>query len=436
MNFNEEYNEKRMTPQMIAIQVQPGWVCATDIALGVPYAIVDAIGDRTKDVWNDGLSNITLHTMLDTRPLSFFEESNKEKLHGVSWFSGASQRKAVNGGWADVMPAYYRDMPGLFERYIDVDAFFAVVSPMDKHGYFSTGCNGSVSQALINKAKRIYLQVNENMPRALSAPVIHISQVTALCEMDTELPVLPPTKIDDVSATIGNYIAEEIPDGATLQLGIGAIPDAVGMALKNKHHLGLHTEMFTDSMMELIECGAVDNSLKPIHRGKTVAAFAYGSNRMYDFIDDNPAFEILPVDYVNDPATIALHPDFMSVNAALEVDFYGQVCAESIGTRHVSGTGGQVDYVRGATTSKGGKSFIAFPSTAKNDTVSKIIPSLTPGAIVTTSKNDVDYIVTEHGVAKLRGKTLSQRTKALIAIAHPKFRDELTFAARKQNIII
>lgn len=436
MDFQQEYNRKLTTPEMIAIQVQPGWVCATDIALGAPYAILDAIGDRAKNVWNDGLSDVTLHTMLDTRPLSFFEEKNRETLRGVSWFSGGGMRKAVNGGWADVMPAYYRDMPGLLTRYVDVDAFFAVVSPMDKHGYFSTGCDGSVSQALINKARRIYLQVNENMPRALTAPAIHLSQVTALCEGNTELPVLPAAKIDSVSATIGNFIAEEIPDGATLQLGIGAIPDAVGMALKSKHHLGLHTEMFTDSMMELIECGAVDNSLKPIHRGKTVAAFAYGSKRMYDYIDDNPAFEILPVDYVNDPATIARHPDFMSVNAALEVDFYGQVCAESIGTKHVSGTGGQVDYVRGATTSDGGKSFIAFPSTAKDDTISKIVPALAPGAIVTTSKNDVDYIVTEYGVAKLRGKTLSQRTKALIAIAHPKFRDELTFAARKQNIII
>lgn len=436
MDFNEQYTEKRTTPEKIAIQVQPGWSCATDIALGVPYEIFDALGDRAQNVWNDGLSNVTLHTMLDTRSLSFFEEKNREKLRGVSWFSGAGERRAVNGGWADVMPAYYRDMPGLLERYIDIDAFFAVVSPMDKHGYFSTGCDGSVSQALISKAKRIYLQVNKNMPRALTAPAIHISQVTALCEENSELPVLPPAEIDDVSAAIGNCIAEEIPDGATLQLGIGAVPDAVGLALKSKRHLGLHTEMFTDSMMELIECGAVDNSRKPIHRGKTVAAFAYGSKRMYDYIDDNPAFEMLPVDYVNDPAVIARHPDFISINAALEVDFYGQVCAESLGTRHVSGTGGQADYVRGATMSEGGKSFIAFPSTAKNGTVSKIVPTLTPGAIVSTSKNDVDYIVTEYGAAKLRGKTLGQRTKALIAIAHPKFRDELTFAAKKQNILI
>ena len=189
-------------------------------------------------------------------------------------------------------------------------------------------------------------------------------------------------------------------------------------------------------MVELIECGAVTNERKPIYRGKTVATLGFGSQRLYDYIDDNPAFMMLPVNEVNDPAVIAQHPDFISVNAALEVDFYGQVCAESIGIHHVSGSGGQVDYVRGAIMSKGGKSFIAFPSTAKGGKLSRIKPTLTEGAIVTTSKNDVDHIVTEYGIAKLRGKTLSQRTKALISIAHPKFRDELTFMAKKQNILI
>ena len=245
-----------------------------------------------------------------------------------------------------------------------------------------------------------------------------------------------PSKLDDVSITIGNLIADEIPNGATIQLGIGSIPDAVGMALKSKHDLGIHTEMFTDSMVELLECGAANNLRKPIHRGRSVTTFALGSKRMYDYIDNNPAIEILPVDYVNNPSTIALHPNFISINGALEVDFFGQVCAESVGTYHISGTGGQVDYVRGAVQSKGGKSFIAFPSTAKNGTISRIKPILSPGAIVTTSKNVVDHIVTEYGIAKLRGRTLSQRTKALIAIAHPKFRDELTFAAKKHKIII
>jgi acyl-CoA hydrolase len=295
---------------------------------------------------------------------------------------------------------------------------------------------GSNSEAMMHKAKHIIVEVNENLPRALRSPIVHISQVEGVCENTQPLVVLPPTNIDKTSETIGGLIAEQIPDGATLQLGIGAVPDAVGLALKNKHDLGIHTEMFTDSMVELLECGAVNNSKKPIHTGQTIAAFAFGSQRIYDLIDDNPAFELRPVDYVNDPAVIALHPNFVSINAALEVDFFGQVCAESIGTQHVSGSGGQVDYVRGATQSKGGMSFIAFPATAKGGTVSKIKPTLTPGAIVTTSKNDVDCIVTEFGIAKLRGKPLSDRVKALIAIAAPQFRDELTAAAKKQNIII
>ena len=248
--------------------------------------------------------------------------------------------------------------------------------------------------------------------------------------------MLPAPKLDEVSLTIGGYIAERIPDGACIQLGIGAIPDATGMALKAKHDLGIHTEMFTDSMVELIECGAVNNSKKQIHVGQSVTTFAFGSKRMYDFIDDNPGIAILPVDYVNDPAVICRNDNMISINAALEVDLWGQVCAESVGTKHMSGTGGQVDYVRGACQSKGGKSFIAFSSTAKGGTISKVKPILTPGAVVTTSKNDVDYIVTEYGVAHLRGESLASRARQLIAIAHPDFRDELRFEAKKRGILI
>ena len=434
MDLNALYQSKLMTPdEAVSRFITNGAVCAADIALAHSASLYEAVG---RAIQAGKLDDITQHTLLDTAPFPFYRPEFAGKYHGVSWFSQAHARKAINGGFADVMPAYYRDIPGLFQEYVKPEVLVATVSPMDKHGYFSTGCDGSISQGLLSTAKVILLEVNAYMPRSLTSTQIHVSQVSALWENDQPLICLPPTKIDEVSAKIGGYIAEEIPDGATLQLGIGAIPDAVGNALQHKHHLGIHTEMFTDSMMTLIECGAVDNTAKPIHTGKTVAAFAFGSQRMYDYIDDNPMVEILPVNYVNDPAVIAQHPNFISINAALEVDFFGQVCAESIGTRHVSGTGGQSDYVRGAVQSKGGKSFIAFASTAKDETVSRIMPTLTPGAQVSTSKNDVDHIVTEYGVAKLRGKTLSQRTKALIAIAHPKFRDMLTFEAKKENIII
>ena len=433
MNYQEQYADRLTTPAKAAKMLESGMVCASDIGLAHSCLFFDAVGDR---VDRGELSGIVQHSLLDLGPRAYFSPRTAAGYHGVSWFSGGAARKAAENGTLDIMPAYYRDIPGLVRDYLKPEAFVAVVSSMDRHGYFSTGCDSSITPALLQNAKLIFLEVNSNMPRSLASPQIHISQVTALWENHEPLVCLPPVKIDETSAKIGQYIAEEIPNGATLQLGIGAIPDAVGMALKEKRHLGIHTEMFTDSMVDLIACGAVDNSRKPIHTGKTVATFAVGSRKMYDYINDNPAVAMLPVDYVNDPAIIARHPKFMSVNAALEVDFYGQVCAESIGTRHISGTGGQSDYVRGAIQSEGGKSFIAFSSTAGGGEVSRIVPTLTPGACVSTSKNDVDCIVTEYGIAKLRGKTLSQRTKALIAIAHPKFRDELTYQAKKENIMI
>ena len=428
------YKKLLTTPEALAEHVESGNVVCADITLSQPKGILDAVAQHVKDA---GLKDVKQHTVLDVYPYAMYQNADMlGSLTGISWFSSGGARKAVNGGYGDVMPCYYRDIPGLIEQYVDIDYFVAAVSPMDKHGYFSTSTVGSNSVAMMRKAKHIFVEVNKNLPRALNAPMIHVSQVEGICENTIPLVVLPKTEIDETSQTIGALIAEQIPDGATLQLGIGAVPDAVGLALKNKHDLGIHTEMFTDSMVELLECGAVNNSKKPIHTGKTVATFAFGSQRIYDLINDNPAFELLPVDYVNDPAVIAQHPNFVSINAALEVDFYGQVCAESIGTKHVSGSGGQVDYVRGAIQSPGGMSFIAFPSTAKGGTVSKIMPTLTPGAIVTTSKNDVDCIVTEYGIAKLRGHSLSERAKALISIAHPNFRDELTFAAKKQGILI
>ena len=432
-SYLEAAASRRGTPAQIAAQIPSGSHIYSDITLAQPKEILQALGQRAAE---GKLEGITLNNILDLYPMPCYDPALAGKIRGVSWFCSAQGRKAVNSGYGDFLPGYYRDFPRIARETQSVDVLIAAVSPMDKHGYFSLSTVGSVSEAYIDKAKHIYVEVNDQLPRAVNAPQLHWSQVDGWCEASYPLPVLPKAELDEVSRTIGGLIAERIPDGATLQLGIGAIPDAVGLALKSKKHLGLHTEMFTDSMVELLKCGAVDNSQKPIHRHRTVATFAFGSQRIYDFIDDNPAFELLPVDYVNDPAVIAQHPNFISVNAALEVDFYGQVCAESIGNRIVSGTGGQSDYVRGAVLSLGGKSFIAFPSTAKHGTVSRIVPVLTSGALVSTSKNDVDCIVTEYGVAELRGKTLSQRARALIGIAHPKFREELTEAAKKQGILL
>lgn len=433
-DYQKMYQEKLTTPDKIARQVQSGWLLGMDTATSQTPAIMTAIAEYIR---SSDITGVKVQALLDAYPFEFYTDPTLAgKMTGYSWFSSSAARKAVNAGYADIIPAYYRDFPTRIRTEYDYDAVCVEVAPMDRHGYFSLALNGSYIDAMLDKTKRIFLEVNDCQPRGLCGSLIHISQVDAIVEYNHDLPVLPPVQLDEVSKTIGGLIAERIPDGACLQLGIGAIPDATGMALKSKHDLGIHTEMFTDSMVELIECGAVNNSKKQIHRGKTVTTFAFGSQRIYDYIDDNPAVEILPVEYVNDPDVICQNDNMISINAAVEVDLFGQVCAESVGTKHMSGSGGQIDYVRGACQSRGGKSFIAFTSTAKGGTISKIKPILTPGAVVTTSKNDVDYIVTEYGVAHLRGRSLGERARQLIAIAHPDFRDELTFEAKKRGIMI
>ena len=432
-SIHELYAQKLTTAEGIAAQIRPGWVMSSDIGLGMPYALLNTIGEYLCEHKVEG---VVIHTILDLRPLNCYEERIAPYFRATTCFSGAWARKAVNAGLADVVSCYYRDMPRYFRERERLDAVILTAAPMDEEGYFSVGINGSNTPALLTNCERVYLQVGSRVPRALHAPKIHISQVTAFCTNDDPLPSPGKVELDDMSRVIGGYIADEVPHEATFQLGIGAIPEAVGLALRHKRNLGIHTELLTDSMIELIRCGAVTNAAKPLHRGKTVATLSYGSQDMYDYIHENDDIEFLPVDYTNDPAVIARHPKFMSVNGALAVDFYGQVCAESLGTRHVSGTGGQSDYVRGAISSPGGKSFIAFPSTAAGGTVSRIAATLPPGSVVSTSKNDVDCIVTEYGIARLRGKTLWQRTRELIAVAHPDFRDQLLYDARKMNIIV
>ena len=434
MNIQEVYAAKLTSAEKLAERVESGWNFGMDAGPTQTEAILAAVCARARA---GKLENITVQTMLDVYPFEFYADNTLAgKVNGVSWFSSGGARKAINAGYADYIPNYYRDIPKIIRENYEYDAFCISVSPMDSHGYFSLATTCSYSEAMISKAKHIYVEVNAMQPRAVCNTQLHVSMVDAIVENSHPMPVLPSAKLDETSITIGNIIAEQIPDGACIQLGIGSIPDATGMALKTKHDLGIHTEMFTDSMVELIECGAVNNSRKQIHPGKTVTTFAFGSQRIYDYINDNPAIMILPVDYVNDPNVICRNDNMISINAAIEVDLWGQVCAESVGTKHMSGSGGQVDYVRGACQSRGGKSFIAFASTAKGGTISKICPTLATGAVVTTSKNDVDYVVTEYGLAHLRGKSLGERAKQLIAIAHPDFRDQLTFEAKKRGMLV
>lgn len=431
--YDDLYPSKLTTPEEIAEQIQSGDVCASPTCMAQPTAIPAAIAARAR---RGEIENVKHHSIIALDPAPFLDPALRGKYDYVSWFTQVAARPSVQAGYSDYMPCHYSEEIALWDVRGGPDVVYAVVSPMDRHGYFSFGLVASENVELVRRAKRVYLEVNKYMPRVFGSNIIHISQVTALCEHDAPIPTLVPPKVTEKDLTIGRYIAEYIPDGATLQFGIGGVPSAVGCCLEGKKDLGIHTELFTDSMVDLIESGIVTNQRKTIDTGKTVAAFAWGSQRMYDFLDDNPSIEMRPVSYVNNPYTVGKIRDFISVNSCLEVDLLGQVCAESIGTKHFSGSGGQVDFVRGCNLSPGGKSFIAMSSTAKDDSMSKIKPILTPGAVVTTCKNDVDYVVTEFGVAHLRGKTAGERAKALIQIAHPKFREELIYEAKKMNLVV
>lgn len=432
--FQEMYLAKRKTPEEVAMYVKSGDVCACPSCLEEPATICDAIAERAR---RGELVGVQHHITLGVKGGGAFASDMKGKYDYISWFTGGAGRKLIQDGYCTYVPNHYSTIPQYWrDMQPRLDIFYAEVSPMDKHGYFSCGMSGAEVAAMKDKAAIILLEVNEKMPRVMGNNFIHISQVTALCESSRELLTLEAPPLTENDKKIGQMIADEVPNGATIQLGIGGIPNAVGVLLQDKRDLGIHTEMFTDSMVDLIECGAVTNMKKPINVGKTIATLAWGTKKMYDYMDDNPAFEMHPVDYTNDPNVIGMHDNFISVNACLEIDLFGQVCAESLGTRHYSGSGGQVDYVRGANISKGGKGFIAMTSTAKNGAISKIKPVLTPGSIVTTPKNEVDFLVTENNIVRLKGQTASERAKMIISLAAPEFREELEFEAKKMNLII
>lgn len=433
MDFEAIYREKRRTPEEIAQMIESGTVCASPTCMAQPVAIPRAIAARAA---KGELTGVTHHSIIAIDPAPFVDPELHGKYDYVSWFTQSAARKSVQGGYSDYMPCHYSEEIALWDRRGGPDVVYAVVAPMDRHGYFSFGLVASECVELAKRAHYVFLEVNRNMPRVLGSNIIHISQATAVCEYDAPISTLPVAPALEKDIKIGQMIAEEIPDGAVIQFGIGGVPSAVGACLKDKKHLGIHTELFTDSMVDLIEQGVVTNLEKTIHTGKSIAAFAWGTQRMYDFLDDNISIELHPVSYVNNPYVIGQMKNFISINSCLEVDLLGQVCAESIGSVHFSGSGGQADFVRGCNLSPGGKSFIAMASTAKNDTVSKIKPILTPGAAVTTGKNDVDCIVTEYGIARLRGKTAGERAKALIEIAHPAFREELRREARKMFLMV
>ncbi len=354
----------------------------------------------------------------------------------LSLFTGPNVRQAVNDGRAEFVPVFLSEIPTLFyNREIEIDVALIQVTPPDEHGFCSFGVGVDVTMAACRSAKTIIAHVNPRMPRVHGDNFIHFSKLHYIVEEERPLQELPRAELSDTYMNIGRNVAELIEDESTLQMGIGGIPDAVLTFLKDKRDLGIHTEMFSDGVVELFEEGIITNEKKTLHPGKMVAGFVLGSSYLFDFIHNNPVVEFHPQEYINDPFIIAQNRKMVAINSALEVDITGQICADSIGTRNYSGIGGQVDFFRGAARSEGGKPILALPSTAGKGELSRIVPMLKPGASVTTSRGDVHYVVTEFGVAYLHGKSLRERARRLIAIADPRFRDGLEQAARERNLI-
>jgi 4-hydroxybutyrate CoA-transferase len=419
----EAYRQKRVSPGEAVAAVVSGDDVWLPVGAAEPQLLPRALVERRQE-----LSGVSIHQLLPLRPV-WIKEDYAPHLRHYSWFCSGASRSAIQEGWGEFIPNYFHEIPRLLTEYRKVNVVMTTVSPMDRHGYFSLGVSVDYIRAAIACADRVLVEVNPHCPRTLGNSFIHISQITHLVEHDAPLPELTIPPVTGVEETIGSFVAERVEDGSTLQLGVGGIPNAVARALTGKKDLGIHTEMITDGMVDLVECGAVTNRLKSLNPGKITGTFAMGTKKLYTFLDDNPLIEMHPVNYTNDPRIIGKNKRMVSINASLEIDLTGQVCSESIGSRQWSGTGGQADFFRGCNISEGGQGFVTLSSTARNGSISRIVPRLTPGAVVTTSRNDVDHVVTEYGIAKLRGKTVRERAQALISIAHPAFRDELEKAA-------
>lgn len=434
MNVAELYRRKLTTAEDAARLIRSGNRIYLGGGAGVPQVLERTLVQRAGE-----LREVEVVHVLTFAGGEYLAREYAPSFRHRGLFLGENARQAVREGRADFSPIFLSEIPALFraqppkEAALPLDVALIQVSPPDEHGFCSFGIEVGVTKPAAHAAKKVIAEVNQKMPRVHGDSFIHLNKIDAIVETDYALPHVPQGKFGEAQNRIGECIAELIPDGATLQLGIGSIPDAVLFHLKHKRDLGIHTELFSDGVIDLVERGVITNDKKTLHPGKMVAGFLFGSQSLYDFVNDNAIVELHPTDYVNDPFIIAQNDNMISINSAIEVDLTGQVCADSIGPQFYSGIGGQVDFVRGAARSRGGKPIIALQSTAKNDEISRIVPQLKPGAGVVTSRGDVHYVVTEYGIAYLHGKSIRERAEALIQIAHPKFREELTCYAREQR---
>jgi 4-hydroxybutyrate CoA-transferase len=422
LEWKSIYESKLVSAEVAVKHIKSGNRVVVQHAAGEPLTLVDAMV-KNKDEYKD--VEIVHLVALGKGEYTMPEMSGKFTHNAL--FVGASTRKSVNDARADFTPCFFSEVPKMFkENYLPVDVALIQVTPPDAHGFCSLGVSVDYTKGAAECAKVVIAQVNAKMPRTFGESLIHVSEIDYIVEASEQILQINPPKITEIERAIGENCAKLVEDGSTLQLGIGAIPDAVLMFLKDKKDLGIHSEMISDGVLDLIEAGVITNKMKSIHKGKIVVTFLMGTQRLYDFIDNNPMIEMYPVDYVNNPMVVAKNYKMVCINSCIQVDLMGQVCAESIGLRQFSGVGGQVDFGRGASMGENGKSIIAMPSTAAHGKISRIVSLLDEGAAVTTSRNDVHYIVTEYGIANLKGKTLKERARALISIAHPDFRSQLT----------
>jgi len=429
-DWKHKYSRKIMSADEALKRVGDNDRVVLGHACGEPPTLVDALVARASE-----LRNVEIVHMVAMGPAKYAQPGMEKSFRHNSLFVGASTRKAISEGRALYTPCFFSEIPRLFTwGILPVDVTLMQVSPPDAEGFCSLGVSVDYTLASARSDRVTIAQMNRFMPRTLGER-IHLDEIDCIVEKDESIIELKPPNIGDKEKAIGENVSKLIEDGSTLQLGIGAIPDAVLLFLKDKKDLGIHSEMFSDGVVSLAEAGVITNRKKTINTGKFIATFLMGTRKLYDFVNNNPDVVMHPVDYTNDPYIIGQHDKMISINSALQVDMMGQVNAEMIGRNQFSGVGGQLDFVRGASRSKGGKSIIALPSTASGGKLSRIVLELDRGAAVTTSRNDVHFIVTEHGVAELRGKSIRDRTRALIAIAHPDFRDSLTKQAKETGII-
>ncbi len=431
MTWRDHYNSRRMSVADAARLVRSHDRVFVGGNAAAPRPMLYALRDRA-----DTLEKVELLHLLFAGDDPLAAPEMEGHFRHTVLFVGSADRDAVQEGRAAYLPVHLHDIPKMFKSGV-LPLRVAIIStaPPDAHGYLSLGVECLASLAAVEVADVVIAVVNEQMPRTLGDCFVPAHKVTAVVEASFALPQLRIEPPSEVHTRIGGFVASLVQDGATLQLGIGAIPDAVVAALAGKRDLGVHTEMVSDRVMDAIESGVITGARKTLHPGKVVATFAMGSRALYDYIDNNPLFEMRPADYTNDPFVIAQNDNMVAINSALEVDITGQVCAESVGKRIFSGFGGQVDFIRGAAMSKGGAPIIALPSTAAGGRLSRIVPMLQPGAGVVTTRADVHYVVTEYGIAQLYGKTLRQRVRELMEVAHPDFRAALEQEAWERKIL-